>query len=130
MLKQLRAVFLSLLLASVAAAQSTTQSIQGIVTDSSGAVVAGARVTATELNTGVVRTVTTNETGNYTVPSIPVGNYDIKVEMQGFKADVITNTRVETAAQVRQNFTLEVGNVTETVEVSATPCFSIRRTLP
>ncbi len=84
MLIQLRAVFISLLLAGLAGAQSTTQSIQGIVTDSSGAVVAGARVTATELNTGVVRTVTTNETCNYTVPSIAVGYYEFNVEMQVF----------------------------------------------
>jgi hypothetical protein len=119
MIKQLRAVFLLIMLAAIAAGQSTTQSIQGIVTDSTGAVVVGARVTATEISTGVVRTVTTNETGNYTVPLLPVGNYDLKVEMQGFKADVVTNIRVETAAQVRQNFALAVGNVTETVEVSA-----------
>jgi hypothetical protein len=117
--RTLHACFIALIVCAICAGQSTVQSIQGIVTDSSGAVVVGARVTATEINTGVVRTVTTNETGNYTVPLLPVGDYDLKVEMQGFKAEVVTNIRVETAAQVRQNFALAVGNVTETVEVSA-----------
>ena len=113
------AVWVFLLLAGVCAGQATTQSIQGLVTDSSGALVAGARVTATEINTGVVRTVTTNETGNYTVPLLPVGNYDVKVEMQGFK----TGARPTSASKQRHRSgrisRCEVGNVTETVEVSA-----------
>lgn len=99
--------------------QSTTQSIQGLVTDSSGAAASGARVTATEVATGVVRSVLTNETGNYTLALLPVGNYELKVELAGFKSEVVTNIRVETAAQVRQDFSLQIGNLTETVQVSA-----------
>ena len=99
--------------------QSTTQSIQGLVNDSSAAVIAGATITATETGTGVSRTVLTNDTGNYTFPLLPVGNYDMRCERPGFKTEVVKSVRVETAAQVRQNFALEVGSVTETVEVSA-----------
>lgn len=115
----LRLAFLLSIVCCICSAQSTTQSIQGLVTDSSGAVVSGASVTVTEINTGVSRSVVTNETGNYTVALLPVGNYNIKVELSGFKAELVNNVRVETAAQVRQDFALQVGNVAETVEVSA-----------
>lgn len=100
-------------------AQSTTQSIQGLVTDPSGAVIAGAKVTMINPATGVSQTVLTNATGNYTFVLVPVGLYDLKFEMQGFKTETIRGLRVETAAQVRQDAALQVGAVTETVEVSA-----------
>nr|MBA3441361.1 carboxypeptidase regulatory-like domain-containing protein [Pyrinomonadaceae bacterium] len=90
MSQTLRAVALLLLVQALCTGQSTTQSIQGLVTDSTGAVAAGARVTATEVNTGVVRNVTTNESGNFTVPLIPVGNYDLRVELQGFKSELVS----------------------------------------
>jgi hypothetical protein len=100
--------------------QSTTQSVQGLITDTSGAVVSGARVTLTNEATGVSFNAVTNATGNYTFALVPVGNYDMRVEMSGFKVETLRGLRVETAAQVRQNFLLQVGQVTETVEVSAT----------
>src|SRR6185503_13537549 len=100
-------------------AQSTTQSVQGLVTDSSGAVIAGAMVTLTNQGTNVSVTTTSNETGNYSFPLVSVGDYTVKCEMQGFKAEVVRNLRLETAAQVRQDFKLDVGAVTESVEVSA-----------
>jgi hypothetical protein len=90
-----------------------------LVTDASGAVVVGARVTATNVGTGVAQTVSTNETGNYTFTLVPVGDYEVRVEMAGFKTEAVRGLRVETAAQVRQNFSLDVGNVAETVEVAA-----------
>ncbi len=99
--------------------QSTTQSIQGLVTDTSGAVVSGAKVTITNVGTGISRSGDTNETGNYSFPLVLVGNYDIKVELQGFKTDIARNVRIETAAQVRQDFALDVGAVTESIEVAA-----------
>ena len=117
-----RAITLAVLLlcgAALLSAQSATQSILGLVTDSSGAVLSGATVTITNIGTGVSRSVHTNQTGNYTVPLIPVGNYDLKVEMAGFKTETVHNIRVETGAQVRQDLQLQIGAVTETVEVSA-----------
>src|ERR1041384_3920487 len=96
-----------------------TQLIQGLVTDSSGAIIAGAKVTITNEGMGVAQSVQTNETGNYTFPTVLVGNYDIKCEMQGFKTESVKALRVETGAQVRQNFQMLVGELTETVEVSA-----------
>lgn len=101
------------------AAQSTTQTIQGLVTDPTGAVIAGAKVTIINTATAVSNTALTNTTGNYTFVLVPVGNYDIKFEVQGFKTEMVKGVRVETAAQVRQDIVLQVGAVTETVEVSA-----------
>ncbi len=100
-------------------AQSTTQSIQGLVTDSTGASISGAKVTATNEGTQVALTTTTNPTGNYTFPLVPVGDYTVKCELQGFKSEVVKGLRLETAAQVRQDFRLDVGSVTESIEVVA-----------
>ena len=58
--------------------QSATQSIQGLVTDSTGAFVAGANITTTNQETNVTQTVTSNETGNYTFPLLPVGDYSVR----------------------------------------------------
>ncbi|MFN0171195.1 MAG: TonB-dependent receptor domain-containing protein [Bryobacteraceae bacterium] len=102
-----------------AGAQSVTQTIQGLVIDSSGAPVQGANVTIRNVDTGVERSLPTNETGLYSFQLVAVGNYQVRCEMQGFKTQVATGLRVETAAQVRRDFTLEVGAVTETVNVSA-----------
>ncbi len=99
--------------------QSTTQTIEGLVTDSTGAVIGGAKVTITNVATGVTNTVQTNATGGYTFALVPVGNYNVRVEMSGFKTDEVKGLRVETAAQVRQDFQLQVGAVSETVEVAA-----------
>lgn len=101
------------------AAQSTTQAIQGLVTDTSGAVIAGAKVTITNIATNVSRTVETNTTGNYNFPLVPVGSYTIRVEVEGFRAETVSGVRVETGAQVRQDFRLTVGSVQEVIEVSA-----------
>src|SRR5262249_22063393 len=78
-----------------------------------------AKVTMTSHATGVSATVQTNDTGNYTFPLVPVGDYDVKVEMQGFKSEAARGLRVETAAQLRQNFQLQIGSISETVEVAA-----------
>jgi hypothetical protein len=103
----------------LAMAQSTTQSIMGLVTDSTGAVVVAAKVTVTNEATGVTRSAETNNTGNYTFALMPVGNYDVKVEMSGFKTEQVRGIRLETAAQLRQDFVMQVGNVSEVVEISA-----------
>ncbi|MBM3726231.1 MAG: carboxypeptidase regulatory-like domain-containing protein [Acidobacteria bacterium] len=114
-----RLPLLSALLATAAFAQSTSQAILGLVSDSTGAVIAAGKVTMTNVATGVSLSTNTNETGNYTFPLVQVGNYDVKVEVSGFKTEIARNIRVETAAQVRQDFVLQVGNVAESVEVQA-----------
>src|SRR6202163_1115236 len=113
------ALVAAVLVTSFLAGQSTTQSIEGLVTDTSGAVIANAKVTITNTATVVTSTASSNTTGNYTFPLVPVGNYDVKAEMAGFKGEEVRGLRVETAAQVRQDFQLQVGAVSETVEVAA-----------
>lgn len=100
-------------------AQSTPQTIQGLVTDESEAVVPGAGVTITNLATGITATATTNETGNYTFTLVAVGNYDVVCSLEGFKTERINTQHVETGAQVRADFELEIGEITETIEVFA-----------
>jgi hypothetical protein len=111
-------ITLLLLSAGLLFAQSS-QSIQGLVEDASGAVTTGAKVTMTNMGTGISRSTETNSSGLYNFPLVQVGNYEIKVELKGFKTEAVRDIRVETAAQVRQDFKLQLGSVTETVEVSA-----------
>jgi hypothetical protein len=113
-------LFVILGVPSFLSAQSSTQSIEGLVTDTSGAIVANAKVTITNTATGVTSSVFTNTTGNYTFPLVPVGDYNVKTELSGFKAEEVRGLRVDTAAQVRQDFQLQIGAVSETVEVKAT----------
>ena len=81
-------VFALVLIARPAAAQQTTGSIAGVVVDDQSAAVPGATVTANNAETGLTRTVTTNDAGVYQLTALPVGAYDLVVELSGF-------TRVE-----------------------------------
>jgi hypothetical protein len=108
-----------LITGAVSAFAQSAQTVQGLVEDVSGAVVAGAKVTLTNMGTGIAHTAETNAAGLYNFPLVQVGNYEVRVEMQGFKTETVRNIRVETGAQVRQDFKLEVGTLAETVEVSA-----------
>ena len=76
---------------------TTTQTIEGLVTDATGAVIPGANVTMTNVDTGVTSSVQTNETGNYRFSYVPVGNYDVTCELDGFKTNAARGIRVETS---------------------------------
>src|SRR5438128_1065683 len=69
-------------------AQGSTGTISGVVRDSSGAVIPGVMVTAKHIDSGLTRTVTSNETGGYTFQLLPVGAYEITTELPGFKQGV------------------------------------------
>ncbi|HWC17732.1 MAG TPA: carboxypeptidase-like regulatory domain-containing protein, partial [Terriglobales bacterium] len=106
--------------ANIAFGQVTASStLQGTVTDKTGAAVVGADVTVTNAATGVSRTVKSGSDGSYRVDPLAVGYYNISVSMSGF--DTAKAQRVETlvGAATTQNFTLKVGSATESVEVSA-----------
>lgn len=105
---------------SLAFGQAVTGSIVGSITDNNGAAVPGAKVTITETNTGIVRNVTTNEDGSYVMPYLPPGSYRLEVEKSGFKKFAQTNIPLATGDKLRVNVALEVGQLTETVEVSTT----------
>lgn len=99
-------------------AQTFRGSILGTVTDQSGAAVAGARITVHNQNTGVERTTETNDVGEYNVPELPVGAYNVTVEEAGFQTSVITGVVVDVAAAKRIDTVLKAGQVAQTIEVS------------
>jgi hypothetical protein len=100
-------------------AQTGAASLTGIVTDASGATVPGATVTATDQATNVAYTAVSNEAGNYTVTSMPVGTYVVRAELSRFKAAATKPIQVEAKQIVRLDFRLELGAVEETVEVTS-----------
>src|SRR5262249_53324044 len=93
----------------------TTGSIFGTVTDQRGAVVGGANVTVTNPGTRLNRTVTTDGNGSYIFPVLPVGVYDMTVEAQGFKPYEQRGLELQVAANLRVDFKLDVGQITERV---------------
>ena len=96
-----------------------TASITGTLKDTSGAVVPGATVTVKHLESGLTRTAETDLNGGYTVPSLPVGPYELTVEKPGFKQQVRRGITLVVGQQAVVNLTLEVGNVPQVVEVTA-----------
>jgi hypothetical protein len=97
----------------------TLGEITGQVGDASGASVSGAEVTATNAATGGVRTTRSNEAGIYSFPSLQPGLYSVKVEAKGFRTVSKTGIELQVQQTARLDFSLEVGAVTEVVEVSA-----------
>src|SRR5262252_1012465 len=93
--------------------------VTGRVTDPSGAVIPGASITLTNVNTSGVRNVVTTEPGTYTFASIPPGSYRMRTELPGFKTAVSEPFEVQVQQVVRLDVVLQVGQVSETVEVAA-----------
>ena len=108
-----------LLLSALSLLGQTLGDISGQVADASHAAVASTTVTLTNTATNAVRQATTNAEGLYTFGSVPPGVYNIKIEHPGFKTVTSTNVEVQVQQSVRLDFTLEVGQVTESVQVEA-----------
>src|SRR5205814_5975922 len=100
-------------------AQVKSSAINGTVTDSSGAVLPGAKVTVTETGTGTVNTTQTNETGKYNVPYLPIGKYTVAVTMEGFQTFRKTDIDLPGGTTLRNDVALQVGSTTTSVEVMA-----------
>jgi len=100
-------------------AQSERGTITGTVLDSTGAVVPGARVTVTNVATNVSSPARSTDSGNYTVASLPVGLYSVRVEKDGFKPALHSAITLNAASTARVDVTLEVGSSQQTVEVTA-----------
>ena len=99
--------------------QSERGTITGSVRDASGAIIAGAKVTVTNTATNTASTLTTNESGEYTVPSLQAGSYDIRVEKPGFRPSEERALNLSAATTVRADATLEIGTSSQAVEVQA-----------
>ena len=116
-----------LLTAAAASAQLATAELNGRVTDSSGAVLPGATVTATQTGTGLERTVVTDETGSYLLSNLPVGPYRLEVSLQGFRSYVQTGLVLTVGATPTVNAALDSGSLEETVTVeAAAPIVDVR----
>jgi hypothetical protein len=93
--------------------------IVGTVTDQTGALVANAKVTATNTDTGVARTATTNEAGQYVLQSVHIGRYDVKAEAPGLKVAEQKGLVLQVGDRTRADFAMQVGATTESVTVEA-----------
>src|ERR1700731_4579965 len=99
-------------------AQTFRGTILGTVTDTSGAAISGATVSVKNTGTGLLRTVTTDDDGNFSTPELPIGTYSVTVEKSGFKAGLVSGISVEVSTERRADVILQPGEVSETVEVS------------
>jgi len=101
-------------------AQVVNATLTGTVKDSSGAVIAGAKVVATNSGTNLTHETVTDAQGNYRLPSLVPGQYKLQAELQGFKTSVISGIVLQVAQQARVDVELQVGEVTQTLDVVGT----------
>jgi hypothetical protein len=118
LLRSIAIFLLAFCAAGIASGQSQEGRILGTVTDQSGGLVKGARVTITNVDTGVTRTLETNDAGDYVAPSLPPGPYKLSVEATGFKKIERGGIRLEVAKDLRLDITMQPGSVSETVTVT------------
>ena len=111
-------VVLIVLTGSKVLGQGTGGTISGTVSDSTGAVIPGAMVTARSLETGIERIVTTSSEGRYTTLQIGLGGYEVRAESAGFRTVVRTGITLAVGQEAMVDFTLQVGAVAETVTVT------------
>src|SRR5262245_6176387 len=104
---------------SMALAQTPTDTVTGQVRDASGAAIPRVRVSARNVQTNIEREAVTSENGDYTIPLLNIGEYQVSVEKQGFKKAVQTGLILQVDQKARLDFTLQVGQVSESVEVIA-----------
>src|SRR5262245_5345478 len=121
-------LILMLLSSPLLLAQTFRGTILGTVTDPQGAVVAGAKVTVHNVNTGLERTTETSADGSYAVPELPIGTYTVTVNQTGFQTSSVTSVAVDVAAEKRVDVALKTGQVAPTVEVSGETLPLVERT--
>src|SRR5262245_33783030 len=115
----LATVLVVMFVSSTMLGQAVNATLLGTVTDSSGAVVSGARVKVTEMRTGLERFSTTNSSGNYQFVDLPPGQYEVTAEQAGFKKATQKGIDVQVNSDVRVNFSLQPGAIEQVVEVTA-----------
>src|SRR4051812_9497775 len=121
MLKFILSALLSLSLTAPAFAQSQAANgaIEGIVSDSSGGVLPGVTVTVTNVDTGLERSMVTNEKGLYRAPLLPLGTYKVVAELPGFKRFEQSGVTLSVGQSAVVNVSLSVGAINETITVNA-----------
>jgi hypothetical protein len=101
------------------AAQTTTGTFFGVVRDSTGGLLPGAAVTATQTETSLTRKTVTDNQGEYLITNLPVGRYSLTVEKSGFRRSIQEGITVEVNQNARVDATLSVGQLTESITVNA-----------
>jgi len=109
-------------------AQATAQ-ISGTAKDQSGAVLPGVEITVTQTDTGIARTAVTNENGSFVLPNLPLGPYRLEASLPGFRTFAQTGIVLQVNSSPTVNLVMEVGQVTETIEVSANAALVETRTV-
>jgi Carboxypeptidase regulatory-like domain/TonB dependent receptor-like, beta-barrel/TonB-dependent Receptor Plug Domain len=118
----LRSLLLLTLLASAIHAQLVaTGRVNGIVIDQAGAVLPGARVRVIELQTNQVRSIISNQSGEFSFPILPVGEYRVETELAGFKKNITNNVKLTVDQTINLELALQVGEVSQTIEVTGSP---------
>ena len=120
MLRRIHRVLAALIIfAGLLAAQTNTGVIRGTVTDPSGAVIAGAKITAVNAGTGLQYSAVSTEAGLFSIPDVPAGSYSVTVEHSGFRRAVRQGITIATGETLALNTALEIGAVSEAVTVAA-----------
>jgi hypothetical protein len=114
-------LLLSIALSAVSWSQIVGGSIAGTVRDTTGAAVPGAAVQIRNVETGTVRSVTSDAAGRYAAPSVPVGTYSVTASHEGFSTQTLTGIRLVVAQSAIIDLSLSVGKVQQEVTVAATP---------
>src|SRR6202162_5711941 len=109
-------------------AQTFRGTVLGTVTDASGAVISGAKVTVRNVNTGQERSTETSADGSYSVPELPIGTYTVTITQAGFQTSVTSDVLVDVATERRVDAVLKAGQVSQTVEVSGQELSQIETT--
>src|SRR5437870_6626367 len=102
----------------LASAQVSTATIAGVAQDASGAVIPGGSITAKNVETGVTRTVTTDEGGRYTIPELTLGDYEVEAQLPGFQTEVRSGITLTVGRSAVVNFALKVGQVSDKVTIT------------
>ena len=118
MIRRFLVVAVLLVLPAHAAAQLTTGTISGVVMDSSGGILPGVTIAVRNTDTGLSRSLVSNERGRYEAPNLPIGNYEVRAELQGFKTTTRSGIVLTVGRNAVVDFTLEVGTMAETVNVT------------
>src|SRR4030095_14277511 len=99
--------------------QQTSATLVGSISDSNGAVVQKASVKVVNLATGAAREVVTDDSGDYSFAFLPAGNYEVTISAVGYKTKKVDRLTLQVSQTLRQDFTMEVGAVSETVSITA-----------
>src|SRR5437867_1088762 len=112
------ALALCFLLSTHSFSQTSNATLGGIVSDTTNALIPGVTITASNTQTGIVTTVVSNESGAYQFASLQTGTYKVSAELPGFRTQAYSDVELGVSQQVRLNFTLQVGSVAQSVEVT------------